>query len=250
MEKTLTEPHIERMRHELKRRDLTVLRSERLTPHMQRITLTGGDLEGFTSLAPDDHVKIFLPNGGEPERRDYTPRRFDAAAGELVLDFALHDAGPATAWALTAAPGAKLNIGGPRGSQVIVGDIGHWLLIGDETALPAIGRRIEEAGAGTAITALIGVPGPEDEQEFVSAATVRTRWIHRPEAESADAEPLLAPLRDMDLPPRTFVWIAAEAGVTRALRAHLLEERGFAKHWIKASGYWVAGEADAVEHFD
>ncbi|WP_290687883.1 MULTISPECIES: siderophore-interacting protein [unclassified Haematobacter] len=244
------EPRIERIRHELKRRDLIVARTERLTPHMQRITLTGAELEGFYSAAPDDHVKIMLLGEGEPQRRDYTPRRHDAAKGELVIDFALHEAGPATDWALSAVEGSGLTIGGPRGSQVIAGDIDRWLLIGDETALPAIGRRIEEMAAGTPVAALIAVPGPEDEQSFDTAATTDIRWIHRPEAEAVLAERLLAPLREMELGPRCFVWIAAEASVTRALRAYLLEERGLPKHWVKASGYWVAGAADAVEHFD
>jgi NADPH-dependent ferric siderophore reductase len=36
--------------------------------------------------------------------------------------------------------GDAIRIGGPRGSQVIEGPIAHWLLVGDETALPAIGR--------------------------------------------------------------------------------------------------------------
>lgn len=244
------EPRIERVRHELKRRNLTVTRTERLTPHMQRVTLAGPDLEGFFSAAPDDHVKIMLPGEGEPQRRDYTPRRYDAARGELVIDFALHEAGPATAWALAADVGAGLTIGGPRGSQVIAGDIDRWLLIGDETALPAIGRRIEELGAGTPVTALIAVPGPEDEQRFDAEATLDIRWIHRPEEEATQVERLLAPLRGLELGERCFVWIAAEASVTRALRAYLLEERGVPKHWIKASGYWVAGAADTVEHFD
>ena len=59
-------PHaIERVRHDLTLRVLTVVRTEQLTPHMRRITLAGDDLEGFVSPAHDDHVKLFFPAPGE-----------------------------------------------------------------------------------------------------------------------------------------------------------------------------------------
>src|SRR5262245_35718710 len=113
-------PHeIVRVRHETRRRRLTVLTREFITPRMLRLTLKG-DFEGFASLGADDHVKVFVPGSGEPgERRDYTPRRFDAATQTLAVDFAVHDAGPATAWAINAQPGDAIEIGGPRGSQVV-----------------------------------------------------------------------------------------------------------------------------------
>ena len=116
----------QRVRHELRRRLLTVQRVQRLTPHLVRITLQGEALQGFTSLGFDDHVKLMFPDpatgvlvlptlGPEgiqhasdaprPAMRDYTPRRFDVQAGTLEIDFALHDAGPATQWAEQAAPG-------------------------------------------------------------------------------------------------------------------------------------------------
>ena len=84
------DPIITRHRHELKRRHLTVASTTRLTPHMIRIVLQGEDLADFTSLAPDDHVKLLLPGaveGEKPEMRDYTPRAYGPEG--LVVDFAL-----------------------------------------------------------------------------------------------------------------------------------------------------------------
>ncbi|HEY4174066.1 MAG TPA: siderophore-interacting protein, partial [Rhodopila sp.] len=109
--------HILRIRRETRRRALSVTATERITPNMLRIRFSSPDLRDFESLAPDDHVKLFVPNpdGGEPCRRDYTPRAFDAAQGMLTIDFALHESGPATAWALAARPGDRIEIGGPRG---------------------------------------------------------------------------------------------------------------------------------------
>ena len=65
---TLARPEIRRVRHELKRRRLTITRAEQLTPHMIRVHLTGDDMADFASASPDDHLKCFFPNGdGEPK---------------------------------------------------------------------------------------------------------------------------------------------------------------------------------------
>ncbi len=164
-------PAIERVRHDTRRRTLSVESVVDITPGMRRISLAGDDLADFTSLAPDDHIKIFIPGAdGDEERRDYTPRRYDNAERRLTIDFALHEAGPVTRWAIGARLGDRLDIGGPRGSAVVSPTVKRWLLIGDETALPAIGRRIEESGAGTVITTIAAVAGPQDEQSFDTRA--------------------------------------------------------------------------------
>lgn len=244
-------PKIERVRHELKRRTLTVAAIERITPGMLRLQLSGDDLADFVSLAPDDHIKIFVPGAGEEmERRDYTPRRYDTDARTLLIDFAIHEAGPVTKWALDARIGDRLEIGGPRGSAIVSGDIRNWLLIGDETALPAIGRRVEEAAANTRITAIIAVADAGEHQILQTSAQLDIRWAHRPLSEATDPAALMDILRSVDLQAGTFVWIAAEASVTRALRSYLVEERGYPLSWIKASGYWVKGKADTAEKFD
>jgi NADPH-dependent ferric siderophore reductase len=244
-------PKIERVRHELKRRSLTVSNIENVTPGMLRIELAGEDLADFVSLAPDDHIKIFVAGAGEEmERRDYTPRRYDNDARTLVIDFAIHEAGPVTQWALDARLGDRLEIGGPRGSAVVSNEIKNWLLIGDETALPAIGRRIEETGGDAHVTAIVAVADAAEHQVFQTDAQLEPHWAHRPLSQATDASALLAILRTVELAPGTFVWIAAEASVTRALRAYLVEERGYPLSWIKASGYWVKGKADTTEKFE
>ena len=241
-------PRIERVRHELKRRTLRVEAIDSVTPHMLRLTLSGDDLADFVSLGFDDHVKLVVPAiSGEEERRDYTPRRFDPRTRTLTLDFAVHDAGPATRWALGARPGDTIQIGGPRGSAVIAPAVRRWLLVGDETALPAIGRRIEEAAPGSQITSVVAVPGPEDRQIFKTRAELTALWGERPLSAAADPGPLLSALEEVDLLPETFLWIAAEASVARALRRHLVEGRGHPLAWTKAAGYWVMGKADASE---
>ena len=241
---------ITRHRHELKRRTLTVAEAFQLTPHMLRIVFSGEDLADFTSLAPDDHVKLLFPGADEkPEMRDYTPRAFDRAARRLTVDFALHETGVATDWARQAKPGDVLQIGGPRGSAVIAPIFDWWLLIGDETALPAIGRQVEELPAGVEVITLVAVPGAEDQQSFATAALHRAHWVHRAAETAADPAALLAAARQLELPGqgRGFIWIAAEAKVGRALRDHFETERGQPRHWMKAAGYWVEGQADSSD---
>lgn len=247
---TATAPKIERVRHDLKRRSLVVTDVERITPGMLRMTLAGEGLADFVSLGVDDHIKVIVPAAdGTEERRDYTPRRYDTDARTLVIDFALHEAGPITLWAMNARPGDILDIGGPRGSA-IVSNVERWLLIGDETALPAIGRRIEEAGPGTRITSIAAVADAAEQQAFETGAELTCHWAYRPLHQATEASALLAILRSVIIEPNTFVWVAAEASVTRAIRAHLTEERGYPLAWIKASGYWVKGKADSTEKFE
>ena len=73
-----------------------------------------------------------LPPALRASMRDYTPHSFDAEAQLLSIDFAVHEAGPATAWALQAAPGQQLGIAGPRGSFIVPAAFDGHLLIGDD----------------------------------------------------------------------------------------------------------------------
>lgn len=236
---------LRRIRHETRRRHLIVQTVRDLTPGLRRIIL-GGDLEGFISAGFDDHVKLFFagPDGDEQVMRDFTPRHFDAVARTLTIDFALHEAGPASDWASDAHPGAGLDIGGPRGSVLIPPVFDWYLLVGDETALPAIARRLEELPAGTRALAIVAVEGPAFELPLDSTANVTLVWVHRPATDAADPTSLIAALADLVFPDGDgFHWVAAEAGVTRAVRHWLESVRGANPHWMQAKGYWQKGQA-------
>ncbi|MDE7548380.1 siderophore-interacting protein [Acetobacter fabarum] len=240
-------PVYETVRHPMRRRSLSVAAVDYLTPHTIRITLTGPDLTDFTSASADDHVKVFLPGAdGVEVRRDYTPRRYSQEEATLVLDFVNHQAGPAVTWARAARVGAPLDIGGPKGSRVIAGTVAQWLLVGDETALPAIARRVEELPAPVTVTTVVAVPGPEDEQNFATAASHDAHWVHRPMAQADQAQALVAALGEVSIAPGTFVWVGAEAHVARAVRQYLLKERCVPARWMKVAGYWIMGQENAA----
>jgi NADPH-dependent ferric siderophore reductase len=253
-----------RVRHDLRFRKLEVRRVQRLTPHLIRITLGGDELAGFTSPGFDDHAKVFFPDaatgqltvpttgpegpvwppGPKPAMRDYTPRRHDAQAGTLEIDFALHDAGPATQWAEAARPGDVVGVGGPRGSFIIPTAFDWHLLIGDDTALPAISRRLAELPAGARAVVLAEVDSEAVQISFDTQAGLDLQWVHRRGAEPGTGSPLLDALRRLTLPEGDFhAWVACESSAAKALRAHLVGERGAHPKWVKAAGYWRRGAA-------
>lgn len=249
-------PNITRVRHDVRMRRTTVSHIEMIAPKMKRITVKSEELRGFTSLGFDDHVKLIFPGAdgqlnlvppgsdGTSGRvmRDFTPRRFDATAGELVIDFVIHDDGPATTWAANAELGRVLGVGGPRGSSIISTDgIGLHLLIGDETALPAIGRRLEELPANTGAMVVVEVE-PGFELPLSSRANLQVVWVPRTDPNAMPGEFLLGALDDLPIMKHgCFAWAATETQAVRAIRRYLVEARGFDKGWVKAAGYWQRG---------
>ena len=235
-----------------------------LTPHTRRITFIGADLGQFGSEV-HLHLGIVLPpeggafmspmvgkdgllhmgqEGTRPVIRYYTVRRFDAAAGQIDVDFVLHDdAGPGCAFAARAQVGDLLGITGPFGGGIRT-DRDWYLLGGDETALPAIARMLNILPAIARGVALIEVAGPEEEQPLVHGTGIEVRWLHRggdmPGVRLAEA------VRRAELPTDMsfFVWTACEFASFKTIRHNLRKERGLSKDQHLAVAYWRAGHTD------
>ncbi|SFY32909.1 NADPH-dependent ferric siderophore reductase, contains FAD-binding and SIP domains [Pseudomonas sp. NFACC49-2] len=254
---TETDPNIiHRVSHEIRRRRLQVLRVMDLTPRMRRITVGGPELAGFVSLGTDDHVKVFFPQSAEeraaldtfdpsagktqgpmPEMRDYTPRRYDLDTLELDLDFVLHGDGPASTWAAQAMPGQFLDIAGPRGSMIVPDIFDSYLLVGDETALPAIARRLEGLAPNRRALVVVEVANGAEQQVLQSPAQVHVIWVLREGRQNT----LLTTVRQLQMPPgKLYAWVATESKVSRQIRKVLLEEKGLDQDFVKAVGYWKA----------
>lgn len=248
---------IERIRHPLQGRHLQVVRRTQVSPGFVRLTLAGPELAGFVSAGFDDHLKLILPSPGQdrpplptlqdgrpvfdgprPVLRDYTPVRFDAAAGELDIEVALHDAGPAAEWAASATVGQWVGIAGPRGSMVVpTGFDWHWLL-GDETALPAIARRLAELPARAVATVRIQLSNPADQRVLTSAAQLDLQWVSA----------LPAAVEALPLPAGAgFVWAAGEHSDMAAVRRVVLAKPGVDPKRMRISAYWKRGAADHHE---
>jgi NADPH-dependent ferric siderophore reductase len=246
-----------RVRHEPRRRTLTIKHVENIAAHMIRITLTG-DLDGFTSLGFDDHVKLFFPDGtskadGAPTMlgRDFTPRHYDAANKTLQIDFAIHDAGPATRWAAQAKPGDQLSLGGPRGSFIIPTSFDWHLLIGDETGLPAISRRLAELPAAARVIVVGEVDGTADEIVLPTAADATITWAHRNGGAPGASDVLGKTLASLKMPTGDYyAWVACESLTAKALRRQLIADHGANPKWMRAAGYWRRGAVAVHEVHD
>lgn len=255
--------------HPLRARLLQVQQVEDLSARLRRITLTGPELEGFTSPMPDDHLRLLLPAPGEtqpvlpvfsaegvsfpdgarrPITRDYTPRAFDAERQTLTLDFVLHGDGPACSWAAHARIGDRIGVAGPRASRLVEPQAyQHWLLLGDETALPAIARWLEWIPQAHRVTVRVQMEGATGPIPLPARAELDLAWVQgRPPAEGCallDATRALpAAVTAQDAPG--YAWIACESMQMRGLRQHLLNERGWPREHLYAAGYWKRGTSD------
>ncbi|WP_433325908.1 siderophore-interacting protein [Spirillospora sp. CA-294931] len=249
--------------------DVIVLRTRRLSPTMRRITFAG-HLDEFASGGRDQRLKLFLPrphqnaplvptDAGDqwfnawreldPDERGimrtYTVRH--QRPGEFDLDFAVHGDGPASDWAVTAEPGDRVTVLGPAepdnpGVDFRPPDGTGWVLIaGDESALPAIGGILADLPGNLRAKVWIEVAHGADIQDLPSAADADITWLVRREGIH-----LLGAVRAAELPAdgSPYAWIAGEAGAVKALRRHLVNERGFDRGAVTFTGYWRLGASE------
>ncbi|WP_105975707.1 siderophore-interacting protein [Streptomyces geranii] len=237
-----------------------VVRTERLTPHMQRVVLGGDGLAEFTAGTRTDHyVKLLFPAEGVtypepfdmqrvraefpreqwPVTRTYTVRAWDPELRELTLDFVLHgDEGIAGPWAMRVQPGETVYFGGPGGAYAPDPEADWHLLVGDESALPAIACALESLPDGAKAYAFVEIAGPEEEQKIDSDVDVR--WLHRGERPLGQA--LVEAVRALEFPAgRVHAFVHGEAAFVKELRKLLRVEREIPREDLSISGYWRLG---------
>jgi NADPH-dependent ferric siderophore reductase len=235
---------------------LQLLRREQVTPRMVRLVLGGDEVAALEPRTPDEHVKIIfpdesgelrLPTVGEkglewprpfPETREYTIRRIDHAAGEVWIDFVVHEGGLASDWAQRVEPGTPVWITGPRPTYLVPAAFGHHVLLADHTALPAVARWLEELPEATTAQVAVAVPTAADEQPLAQRPGVDVTWFH-------EDDPAYGPgtlgdhLASLTLPEGTavYLWAAGEAGVLKPMRTWA-RQHGFARGTCDIAGYW------------
>ncbi|MDX3527548.1 siderophore-interacting protein [Streptomyces sp. ID05-39B] len=237
-----------------------VVRTERLTPHMQRVVLGGEGLAEFTADTCTDHyVKLlFGPEGVRypepfdlerireefpreqwPVTRTYTVRHWDTEHRELTLDFVLHgDEGLAGPWAARVQPGETVRFMGPGGAYAPDPAADWHLLAGDESALPAIAAALESLPAGAVAHAFVEVSGPEEEQKIDS--DVEVVWLHR--GGRPVGERLVEAVRALEFPEgRLHAFVHGEAAFVKELRKLLRVGLQVPREDLSVSGYWRLG---------
>ena len=253
---------------------LVVDRTERLSPHMVRVHLGGPGYDAFTESADperlattDKYVKLMLPKPGTglqppydldalratmpksdlPARRTYTVRAVDPVTRTIAIDFVVHGTdGLAGPWAAAARPGDRIALSGPGGGWAPSTDpeVTH-VLLGDDSALPAIGAALEAMLPSATGVALVEVAGPADEQPLVHPTGVELRWLHRDAAGAQPGTLLLAATRELPRPSRAVsVFAHGERAAVKAIRRVLQDDWGLEKADLSLSAYWALGRAE------
>ncbi|GAA4678098.1 siderophore-interacting protein [Gordonia humi] len=263
-------------------RRLMVLGTRRVTPRLQRVRLGGPELgaferdglslPAFASPGFDDHVKVIFAAEGDVtdvlpvqldqgirwrasellQTRDYTPIEVDRDRGEMSLDFVIHSdgdpaAGPGEKWARDARPGDDLWIVGPKSSTVIPDDVDWTLLVGDETAQPAIERFLAERPVAGPARIVAAISDECARRDFALGPDDEVTWVLAP---SGDSSALAAAVADVvPLPGHAYVWAGAESRALLPVRKHAARGLGVPKSHVDITGYWHLREAEsAVPH--
>ena len=252
-------------------RTLSVLRVADVTPGMRRVTLGGSALAAhtaengypvaaFRSDGFDDEFKIMLKHPDaeravgptqadgllvwprQDERlvmRTYSVRRWDSEVGEIDVDFVIHGVGAASSWAQRVQPGELLQIAGPKASAPHPVGVDWTLVAGDETALPAIGRWLEEWPPGARGQVFIEVAVEEHRQELPVPPGVEVTWLSRDGAEPGTTTLLFDAITGADWWPGTaFAWVAGETHTLTPIRRWLRNDRELGKDQVEVTGYW------------
>jgi NADPH-dependent ferric siderophore reductase len=241
-------------------REITVMSSTRISAHMQRLRFAGRDLARFTHGGL--HMRLLLPPRGRrpvwpsmgvdgllvwPSGDDalavrvYTIRAVDAASGWLDVDFVLHPGHdtPAATFAQNARAGDVIGMIGPGGGDTPVAET--LLLLGDDTALPAIGRILEHLPPSTRAEVLIEVDGPEDRIALAQGDNIDVTWLYRGGCEAGTAGRLPAALRErshMALADGLHVWAGCEFGDFREIRKIVRKQWGLSRDRHLVTAYW------------
>lgn len=239
-----------------------VRRTERLTPHMIRVVLSCPE---FVDNGCSDHyVKLLFPKAGVtypqpldlaairaelpaeqwPDSRTYTVRDWDESAGELTIDFVHHgDEGIAGPWAASAAPGDEVWLTGPGGAYAPDPHADWHLLVGDESALPAIGASLERLAPGSRAKVFVEVEDGAEEQKFGGSGDLEVTWLHRAGGAGARGDALAEAVEALTFPAgEVHVFVHGEAGFVLRLRRHLFADRGLDRARVSISGYWRLGK--------
>ncbi len=243
---------------------LTVTRTVEITPALRRVWFSSDDLTAFAeSEYTDRYVKLVFPRPGVsypepldlralrgtippedmPVVRTYTALFPDVERGTLAIDFVIHGVeGVAGPWAAAAQPGDRLLANGPGGGFRPDPTADWHLLVGDESALPAITAALNALPPDATARVVALVDGPDAELALPLPADATATFLHR----RSDRASLADAVRSLAWPPgRVHAFVHGEAEeVMHAIRPYLLRERGLDRSQVSISGYWRRGRTE------
>ncbi len=255
----MTQEREVRVRREPPRlRVVEVRRTDPVTPFLVQVVVGGAELDGLDPGLPGASVRLLvpsagadlvlptwngteflLPDGSRPILRTLTPRRVDPQARELTVEIVIHDGGPLSEWAATASPGDPAAVSGTGRGYAIDPDADAFLLVGDESAIPALSQLLEAIPADASVEVDREVGHRDAERELPAHPRATLRW--HPDG---TGEALVDAVRHADLGPGTRVWAAGEAATMQRIRRHLFEERDVPRASAVVRGYWKRGRSE------
>lgn len=250
-----------------------VVRADRISPNFVRLTVAGDELARWRDLGFDQWFRLAIPVAGDatrfdrmadkfdmrgylkfltlpkatrPEIRNYTVREFRADAREMDIDFVVHEsddpshAGVAAPWAASLPVGARVALIDQGCGYRIVENADRVVLVGDESALPAVLGILRDLPRDAVGHAIIEVPSDEDRQPIEAPSRVSVQWLvrehgARPGAAALDA---LRALPAEATEGTVSAFVAGEQQLATGGRRFLVGERGVAKQAIDFCGYW------------
>ena len=253
-----------------------VIRSEQISPHFVRVTVGGEALTRLPQHGFDQWFRLFLPkphqrvdyshvpdgfgmvdylkyltspSESRPVFRSYTVREHRPDVGELDIDFVVHgDLGVAGPWAQQAQPGHQVAIVDQGRGFDPQDDAESYLLVGDESALPAIVGILRDLPREARGLAIIEIPDMSDAQPTQAPEGFDVRWISRGERD-AQSLPGTAALQAIEAytpanPSSLAAYVVGERTLATEGRRALVRS-GVPKHRISFVGYWRHGKAQA-----
>ncbi|GGB40657.1 hypothetical protein GCM10011492_34340 [Flexivirga endophytica] len=244
---------------------LHVVSTETITPHLIRVWFAG---DGFTAIAASAHTDAYVklvflqpgvdyprpldlgvvqemfPPTAQPVLRTYTIQQVDVEKHRFAVDFVIHgDEGVAGPWATKAQPGDELPMMGPGGGYAPSTDADFHLLIGDETALPAISAALRAMPAAARGVVYAETGEASDEVTLPLPEGFEVHWVRRV---GDDHSPLAEAVLSAPWPDGVVqVFAHGEAEVImRRLRPYLRKERGVPAALASISGYWRHGRTE------
>jgi NADPH-dependent ferric siderophore reductase len=250
---------------------LTVSGRERIGPHFVSITLAGKDFQHLEQVGYDQAGRLFFAGPGQREVvlpsserwmlqqavqsgkrrarvRSYSIRRFRPEMSAFDIEISVHeeqDPGPGSAWAQAAEPGDAVAFLDEGCGYVPTPGAAWQLLVGDESALPAVLTILEQSADALPTEVFLEVPSSEDVRDGITAPpTAKIHWLPRNDPSAKPGTLALRAVRDAELSPGPFyTWVAGESTLASGVRRHLVNDRGVSKSDIAFRGYWRHGRA-------
>lgn len=247
-----------------------VRRVTQVSPHFTTITFTSPDVTRFDYLGFDQCIRVFFPRPGQTELRlpsasgnswivkfyllpaatrpfvrNYTIRELRPESQELDIEFVIHgEDSPASSWASHARPGDEVGLF-PEGIQYLPPrPDSHRILVGDESAVPAILSILDHIADSVSADVYLEVPATADIRALPDRPRVQIRWLARDAQGGVPGQAALAEVSSATLShDGAYVFIAGESGLATGLRRHLVTQRNVPKSAVTFVGYWKHGRS-------